>query len=247
MELAKIRSKGRQEGIRQPDAEPEHQSSALPEPPPVFSLPDDVLLPDQQPVSFPGPAQIRHVAPHRRFDPLSLIVAGREHDRQCSLEPVPEADVEQPLSVSESEYEEFLCFKLGEEEYGINIMQIKEIIKPRELTEVPRMPSYLDGVLSLRGVIVPVYALRRRLAMPLDHDKSVERIVIVRCHENLYGVRVDKVTDVVRIGRDQREQTPSVLEGAAREFVSGIGRSGDRMVIMLDVCRVVDTCTGEGV
>ena len=142
-------------------------------------------------------------------------------------------------------FEEFLCFRLGDEEYGVNIMEIKEIIKPRELTEVPRAPDFVDGVLSLRGAIVPVFTMRMRLGMPLEHDASQERIVIVRCNDGLYGLRVDRVTDVVKIAKGDREATPAVLEGIAREFVAGIGRAGKRMLIILDIRTVVDTALGE--
>jgi purine-binding chemotaxis protein CheW len=172
-------------------------------------------------------------------------MAGREYDRTVSgaadLEPEQET---QPVA-SEVVFEEFLCFRLGDEEYGINIMEIKEIIKPRELTEVPRTPGFVDGVLSLRGVIVPVFTMRKRLGMTLDYDGSQERIVIVRCGDGLHGLRVDRVTDVVKIAKTDREATPSMLEGVAREFVSGIGRTGKRMLIILDICKVVDTALGE--
>lgn len=248
MELAKIRNKsksGEPLTLLQVDHEQIQQSSEEVEAtPPALLLPDDIFdLPHEQ-ILFPGPSPARTFPTVRTFDPLALILQGREQD--CA-EYDEMSNEEQTSAQADLEdlYEEFLCFKLGDEEYGINIMEIKEIIKPRELTEVPRMPSYLDGVLSLRGVIVPVYALRRRLNMPLDHERSPERIIIVRCDESLYGLRVDQVTDVVRIATGQRETAPSVLEGAARDFVAGIGRTGERMIIIMDVPRVVDTCLGE--
>lgn len=251
MELARIRNKSRREELQTPQLEqPQQQpnpASAVEETPPALSLPEDISDLPHGAIAFPGPAPARGVVPAARpFDPLTLILQGREQDRAAAhLAVVPELlPVDQ--AVVETTYEEFLCFRLGHEEYGISIMEIKEIIKPRELTEVPRMPSYLDGVLSLRGVIVPVYALRRRLNMPCDHERAFERIVIVRCDEALYGLRVDRVTDVVRIVAGQREAAPAVLEGAAREFVAGIGRAGERMIIIMDIPKVVDTCLGEG-
>jgi purine-binding chemotaxis protein CheW len=252
MELAKIRTKSRLEaaggegGITAPvplqfqvDAE---TSSALSVP---ENLPEERFAAPTEPVSFPDPVTVSPLTPASRFDPLTRILLGRELDHVAGdvAEELP--DRQESTEASEVVYEEFLCFRLGQEEYGINIMEIKEIIKLRELTEVPRTPDFVDGVLSLRGVIVPIFAMRRRLGMQLDYDSSQERIIIVRCGEGLHGLRVDRVTDVVKIAAGSFESTPTILEGVAREFVSGIGRTGNRMVIILDICKVVDTALGE--
>lgn len=253
MELAKIRNKARQEATLEPPAhvaplevlisagEAEEPAPTLPAVPLPGSQHD--VQPTQ--VSFPVSAAIRPEQAACHFDPLAKILAGRESDRVISSSIDVEPEQEKPPVASEVDFEEFLCFRLGDEEYGINIMEIKEIIKPRELTEVPRTPGFVDGVLSLRGVIVPVFTMRKRLGMPLDYDGSQERIVIVRCGDGLHGLRVDRVTDVVKIANTDREATPSVLEGVAREFVAGIGRTGKRMLIILDICKVVDTALGE--
>ncbi|MCE1226540.1 MAG: chemotaxis protein CheW [Geobacteraceae bacterium] len=251
MELAKIRNKVRQEAVAEAarEAVPVAPVTAQQDEPspPALSLPDNLL--DLQPAlfSFPGPAPVRSLPSESRFDPLAKILAGREHD--CIVVTgASDAELEQQQpEVSEAAFEEFLCFRLGDEEYGVNIMEIKEIIKTRELTEVPRIPGFVDGVLSLRGVIVPVFAMRKRLGMSLEYDAGQERIVIVRCGDGLHGLRVDRVTDVVKIANTDREATPSVLDGVAREFVAGIGRAGNRMLIILDICKVVDTALGEGV
>ncbi len=248
MELAKIRNKVWQAAAAESTQEalPVEPVTAQPDQPspPALSVPDNLF--DLQPAmfSFPGPVPVRPAPSELRFDPLARILAGREHD--C-LVVAGSSDVglEQQAEVTEAVFEEFLCFRLGDEEYGINIMEIKEIIKTRELTEVPRTPGFVDGVLSLRGVIVPVYTMRKRLGMSLEYDASQERIVIVRCGDGLHGLRVDRVTDVVKIAKTDREATPAVLEGVAREFVAGIGRAGRRMLIILDICKVVDTALGE--
>jgi purine-binding chemotaxis protein CheW len=253
MELAKIRNKARQQSAGGLTEESSLETVAVchttAEVPPALSLSetitDETLDTQSALVSFPGPIVVHPVVPAPRFDPLAVILGGREHDRS-SVERAHSERVDEPVkAIAEPVFEEFLCFRLGDEEYGINIMEIKEIIKPRELTEVPRTPDFVDGVLSLRGVIVPVFNMRQRLAMSLLYDKGQERIIIVRCDEGLHGLRVDRVTDVVRIVEGAREATPSVLEGIAREFVGGIGRAGSRMIIILDVCKVVDTALGE--
>src|ERR1039458_8890445 len=93
------------------------------------------------------------------FDPLAILLAGRE---AASLH---EEDREETVTVDETmreKFEEFLCFRVSSEMYAINIMGIKEIIKPREVTEVPRAPSFIAGVLSLRGIIIPLLDMRLR-------------------------------------------------------------------------------------
>ncbi len=247
MDLARIRNKARQEATD--SGERSTPDKAVPfgvdtASPPALALSDDLFEVPSGLVSFPGPAAIRPVVPTPRFDPLARILSGRLQDSCAVASAAEQTDRALESEVPEAVYEEFLCFRLGAEEYGINIMEIKEIIKPRELTEVPRTPDFVDGVLSLRGVIVPVFAMRRRLGMSLEYDPGQERIIIVRCGEGLHGLRVDRVTDVVRIPAGTCEAAPTVLDGVAREFVSGIGRTGDRMVIVLDICKVVDTALG---
>lgn len=256
MELAKIRNKSRQQsaetvpaGVPLVPASCSQNDAAEAEP--ALSLPEPVSRETVEPqpprFSFPGAVVVRPFEPVPPFDPLATILAGRAHDRMNTELPAPDSpSPDEPLKdIAERAFEEFLCFQLGKEEYGINIMEIKEIIKPRELTEVPRTPDFVDGVLSLRGVIVPVFNMRKRLGMSLEYEKNQERVIIVRCGEGLHGLRVDRVTDVVKITEDSREATPPVLEGTAREFVGGIGRSDNRMIIILDIYKVVDTALGE--
>ena len=119
-------------------------------------------------------------------------------------------------------------------------MEIKELIKPRELTEVPRAPHFVDGIISLRGMIVPVIDLRKRLGLHSQRPTAQQRIVIVRQRSGFSGLRVDSVTGVVRIADHRREAAPAALEGIDREFVAGIGRADNRMVILLDIQNVAD-------
>jgi purine-binding chemotaxis protein CheW len=241
MDLAKIRTKARQEGVVQATDEPADRQPLLRDTvvPPASVLSDDLPEGAGAGLAVPESAQIRSAAPPVRFDPLAVILAGRQADQLA-----PEADLPSPdessTVASEDAYQEFLCFLLGDEEYGVNIMEIKELIKPRELTEVPRAPHFVDGIISLRGVIVPVIDLRKRLGLHGQRPTAQQRIIIVRQREGYSGLKVDSVTGVVRIADCRREATPAALEGIDREFVAGIGRSDNRMVILLDVWNVAD-------
>lgn len=241
MDLAKIRTKARQEEQVQTAGEPAVERPLLWDTvvPSVQTAAVDSSADAGAEVSTPGPAPACSAVSAVRFDPLAVILAGRQADQLA-----PAADLlpqDEPQAVaSEDAYQEFLCFLLGDEEYGINIMEIKELIKPRELTEVPRAPHFVDGIISLRGVIVPVIDLRKRLGLHAQQSTAQQRIVIVRQREGYSGLRVDRVTGVLRIADQRRETTPAALEGIDREFVAGIGRADNRMVILLDIQNVAD-------
>lgn len=169
------------------------------------------------------------------FNPLDTILAGRESAADLS---------ENPFSGSflypSEEIEEHLCFRVAHEEYAINIMAIKEIIKPREATEVPRMPLFISGVISLRGVVVPVMDMRLRLSLPINALTGRERIVVLRRDTGFCGILVDEVIQVARVRKSDIEPPPAVLDGIDREFVSGLGHFDNRMLILLNLETVLN-------
>lgn len=171
------------------------------------------------------------------FDPVSMILKGRDVADQVID---PELVAERSQLMAESRAVEYLCFRVGTEFYAVPISEIKEIIKPRELTEVPRSPSFVKGILSLRGVIIPVFDMRERLHFePAVHD-SRSRIVVVRKGEELCGILVDEVLQVLHFEEKDIEPPPSVLDGLDREFVSGIGRHDARVIILLCLENILD-------
>ena len=194
------------------------------------SMPE--TFPAGEPLSFPGT-----MWPARPFDPIAELLAGRElagsEDEDEYSSPIDGAP-------SLDQIEEYLCFRVADENYAINIMAIKEIIKPREVTEVPRVPSYVLGIISLRGVIIPVYDMRRRLGLEDGPGGNRQRILVVRHGEGFAGILVDQVSHVVKLKRDDEEQPPAVLEGAGREFVQGIGHHDGSMLILLDLDKILD-------
>jgi purine-binding chemotaxis protein CheW len=183
-----------------------------------------------QPAAF---LQHRHVS----RSPLEVILAGR--DAAGCNEEVPLASIDQVQLVPDS-FLEFLCFRVSDELYGINIMDIKELIKPREVTEVPRAPSFVQGVISLRGTIIPVIDMLDRLGLQQGTKTGRERVIVVRNGDFFSGLLVDEIIQVVRISKDCLESTPTVLEGIDRDFVSGIGRADGRMIILLNLANIAD-------
>lgn len=247
MDLAKIRQKAR---IEQNGASPAAETTpnrieakvvALsPEEtatPQAAVITDDLLLDSE--ISA-APTLSPQSPSHRRkatADPIDIILAGREA-AGCN-EDMQLLTADQTETVVD-DYEEFLCIRVSNETYGINIMQIKEIIKPREVTEVPRAPSFLSGVISLRGVIIPVLDMLDRLGLARSKVTGKARVVVVKHGEDFSGLLVDEVIQVVRITTDKIEAAPAILDGINRDFVTGIGRADNRMIILLNLETITD-------
>jgi purine-binding chemotaxis protein CheW len=171
------------------------------------------------------------------FDPLALLMAGRAAARGCD----DTAPSEETATEEEGAgYHELLCFRVAAERYAVDIMEIREIIKPREVTEVPRMPPFVNGVLSLRGIIIPVFNMRERLGHASSEASGKERVIVLNRGEESCGVLVDEVIQVARLEADSIEPAPAVLEGIDRDFVKGIGRIEERMLILLNMDKILD-------
>ena len=182
---------------------------------------------------------IKSIIPERgtACTPLEAIVAGRsaagcDHETILADDVTSEVDAETCL--------EFLCFRVSDEIYGINIMDIKEIIKPRDVTEVPRAPAFVSGVLSLRGTIIPIIDMRVRLDLAREEPTGKERIVVIKNNNSFSGLLVDEVTQVVQVQLDAVEAAPTVLDGIDHDFVSGLGRSDGRLIIILNLENIAD-------
>jgi purine-binding chemotaxis protein CheW len=134
---------------------------------------------------------------------------------------------------------QLVSFNIGGEEFGLDILRVQEIIRVQELTRVPNSPSFVDGVINLRGKVIPVIALRKRFGLDdLAHDKQT-RIVVVEVQGTILGFIVDSVSEVLRIPADTVEPPPR-LGKVEREYVSGVGKLNDRLLILLDVDRLLD-------
>src|SRR6185369_14987240 len=169
--------------------------------------------------------------------PMEAILAGRIA-AGCDGEAITEGDATGPAVVRSAL--EFLCFRVSDEIYGINIMDIKEIITPREVTEVPRAPLFVLGVLSLRGTIIPIIDMHLRLGLARGEAKGKERIIVIKNNNSFSGLLVDEVIKVVQVPLDAVEAAPPVLDGIDRDFVSGLGRSEGRLIIVLNLETIAD-------
>ncbi len=152
------------------------------------------------------------------------------------------------LKHQEAEGAEYLSFRLGDEDYGVDILKVQEIRGWEPVTRIPNAPPYVRGVLNLRGAIVPVYDLRQRLGMESrGYDKETV-VIVVRAQgeegEKSIGLVVDAVSDVMRADADAIRPAPEFGARLDAEFLVGMMTVDDRMVMLLDV-EVLQRETGQ--
>lgn len=131
-------------------------------------------------------------------------------------------------------------FRVGAEEFGLDILRVQEIIRLQELTRVPNSHESMDGVMNLRGKIIPVVALRKRFGLEQVPPDKQNRIVVVEIRGSVLGLIVDSVSEVLRIPAGTVEPPPH-LGKVKQEYVSGVGKIDDRLLILLDVDRLMSS------
>lgn len=134
--------------------------------------------------------------------------------------------------------EEFLTFALGEEEYGVEILKVQEIRGYDSVTRLPEAPDYIKGVINLRGVIVPVIDMRLKFRQPAEYGPTTVMIVL-NVADRVVGIVVDAVSDVVRLGDEQIRDVPEIGSAIDRQFLTGLGVVDERMLILLDIERLM--------
>ncbi len=134
---------------------------------------------------------------------------------------------------------QLVSFHVGGEEFGIDILRVQEIIRIQQLTRVPNSPACMEGVMNLRGKIIPVIALRKRFGLEEAPPDKQSRIVVVEIEGTVIGFVVDAVSEVLRLPAGTVEPPPR-LGLVEREYVSGVGKLGDRLLILLDADRLMD-------
>jgi purine-binding chemotaxis protein CheW len=133
---------------------------------------------------------------------------------------------------------QLVSFQVGREEFGVNILKVQEIIRSQELTRIPNLPAFVEGVINLRGRVIPVIMLRRCFGMDGRGEERFSRIVVVEVNGITLGFVVDAVSEVLRMSKDTVEPPPQ-LGKVQRDYISGIGRLDDRLLLMLDLDRLM--------
>lgn len=131
------------------------------------------------------------------------------------------------------------CFRLGEDLYAADIMRIKEIIRLQKLANLPKSPTFVEGVLNLRGAVIPVIDLRKRFDLPVtSHDRDT-RLLIVTVGRQVVGLVVDEVTEVLSVPVRDIKQPPRVAGGIGAEYLVGVCLAKDSLIMLLNLDRIL--------
>jgi len=131
------------------------------------------------------------------------------------------------------------CFRLMDDLYAVDILRINEIIRPQKLTVLPKAPSFIEGVINLRGTVIPVVDLRKRFDMPQRPSIASTRLLIIRISGQSVGLVVDDVTEVITVPVKDIKPPPAVSDGMTVDYLLGVCLSGDVLVMMLDIDKLL--------
>jgi purine-binding chemotaxis protein CheW len=137
---------------------------------------------------------------------------------------------------------QLVTFRLGNEEFSLDILKVQEIIRHMNLTRVPKTPEFVDGVINLRGRVIPVLDLRKRFGLPKDENTNETRIIVVDVDNRTVGLKVDAVSEVLRLPADTVEPPPAIITGVESDYIKGVGKLDGRLLILLDVAKIL-SCT----
>ena len=127
-------------------------------------------------------------------------------------------------------------FYIGTDEYALNIAKVREIQAMTDIRKMPKAPSFVEGVINLRGHIVPIIDLRKRFDLPPLADHHQSKILIVDFNRNLVGMVVDNVSEVIRLFSDQIERAPDVFSyNIGSQYVQGVAKLEERLIVLLDI------------
>lgn len=132
-------------------------------------------------------------------------------------------------------------FRIGRETFGLPISLVHEIVRPPEITNVPHAPEYVEGVMNLRGRIVPVIDLRRRFGGAAIANSRKNRVLVVDVESRAVGLIVDSASEVLKISDAQIEPPPNVLTDAATSYVTGVAKHQGRLIILVDLRRILQS------
>ncbi len=152
-------------------------------------------------------------------DPLTRVEQKRRHEGSGTMQ--------------------LVSFQLGQEEYGVGITKVQEIILMGEITRVPETPAYIKGLINLRSTVIPIVDLRLRFGLPEQAPTEETRIMVVNVCGKTVGIVVDAVNEVLRISRDQIAPPPPTVAGVGREYLTGLVRLNKGLLILLDIDKLL--------
>ena len=206
-------------GLGRGDAEAARARISLP----ASGLAQDILArEDAKFIETVGPQEVVTPAATRP-DSLSFLLA-------------PAREEKKPVEATEH----LVTFILGNEEYGLDVRLVQEVIRLTEITPVPRAPDFVKGVINLRGRIIPVVDLRRKLALgEVDANARTARVVVARLRDRLVGLLVDGASQVLKVPVSLIEPAPEEVLEVDADYIRGVAKLANRLVILMDLARVL--------
>ena len=135
---------------------------------------------------------------------------------------------------------QLVSFMLADEEYGVEVLKVREIIRMPTITKMPNVPQHVEGIINLRGKVIPIISMRRRFGLMENENSSQTRIIIMDVCGSLTGFIVDAVSEVIRIHSSEIQPPPSMMlsGGIGQEFITGVFNHVERLLIIMDVDRM---------
>ncbi len=136
---------------------------------------------------------------------------------------------------------QMVVFMMENEEFACSINNVQEVVKMVRVTPLPRSLDFVEGVINMRGEVIPVIDLRKRFELPEAERTNDSRIIIVEVQERMVGLIVDSVSEVTRLPDEQIQEAPRQVAGGKTDLITGVGKVDDRMLIILDLDRILTT------
>ena len=134
---------------------------------------------------------------------------------------------------------QLVTFHLENEEFAVNILNIQGINRMVEITKIPNSPEFVEGIINLRGKVIPIVDLRKRLGMPQKEYDNETRFIVVEFSKRVIGFVVDSVHEVLRINKNIIEPPPKMVAGIETDYITAVGKLDDRLLILLDLEKVL--------
>lgn len=148
---------------------------------------------------------------------------------------------ENGLDVVEKETVQYIVVSIGNEQYGLDISYVDNIVRMYKITRVPKAPAHYIGVINLRGEIVPLMSLRRKMNLEDDVFTDITRIIILKTEEQgLVGIVVDEVKEVIALAEDEIDRNTQNSQSDKTQYINGIGKNGDELISILEISSILD-------
>ncbi|WP_066504930.1 chemotaxis protein CheW [Abyssisolibacter fermentans] len=135
---------------------------------------------------------------------------------------------------------QFVVFKLGKEEYGIDIMNVKEIGPYQESVKIPNAPDFVEGIINYRGKVIPIICLKKRFNLVSKEVDNNTRIIVINLNEKQIGFIVDEASQTIRLNDSNIDSTPDIVSSVDRKYLTGVGKLDERLIILIDLEKVLN-------